>query len=50
MSKVDYLYEVLDGLLPRDTRITDAALYFYHAEVPVDDAKTYLATLAKKLK
>jgi hypothetical protein len=50
VSKVNYLMAALNGVSPKDKRLGEAALYFYHAEVPVNDANQYLKTLASKLK
>jgi len=50
MSKVNYLMHALDGVLPKDKRLAEAALYFYHAEVPVGEANQYLKTLSSKIK
>lgn len=52
MSDADkrrYIQVVMLGL-PRDTRLADAAIFFYHAEVPMDVARGYLETLARKMK
>ncbi len=44
-----YVQTVLLGL-PRDARLSSAALIFYHAEVPIEHARGYLETIARKLK
>ena len=49
MSKVDYVQIVMLGL-PRDKRLAEAALIFYHAEVPRSVARGYLEIIARKLK
>lgn len=48
-DKRRYIQVVLLGL-PRDPRLADAAIFFYHAEVPMDEARGYLETLARKMK
>ena len=50
MKDVDrYLKVVMLGL-PRNIQLADAAIFFYHAEVPIDVARGYLETLARKMK
>jgi len=48
-DKRRYIQVVLLGM-PRDPRLADAALFFYHAEVPMNEARGYLETLARKMK
>jgi len=48
-DKSDYLRALLVNP-PKDPRLVEAALIFYHAGVPLGDARTYLAVLATKLK
>lgn len=47
--KKRYIQVVMLGL-PRDPRLAEAAIFFYHAEVPMDVARGYLETLARKMK
>lgn len=49
MRKADYIVEALRGLRA-DRRLADAALYFWHSEVPLEDAKRYLEVLSQKLR
>lgn len=48
-SKVEYINVLLLGL-PRNKHMVEAALIFYHAEVPMNVARGYLETIARKLK
>ncbi len=48
-DKRRYIQVVLLGM-PHDPRLADAAIFFYHAEVPMDVARGYLETIARKLK
>lgn len=50
MSKAEYLRAALRGLTDNSTLLADAAVYFYHAEVPLEDAQRYLQTLSTKTK
>lgn len=49
MSKSEYIRMALRSA-PRDVRMLDAALLFWHSEVPLEDAKRYLQVLSRKLK
>jgi hypothetical protein len=49
MSKGEYIRMALRSA-PGDTRLFDAALIFWHSEVPLEDAKRYLQVLSRKLK
>ena len=48
-EKSSYLQALLVNP-PKDPRLVEAALIFYHAGVPLGDARTYLRTLVVKLK
>ena len=50
MSKSEYFFKVLRDIPLKDKRIIDAAVYFFHAEVSIKEAKKYLANIAEKLK
>lgn len=48
-EKREYLWAVFKAV-PQNPKLVEAALVFYHAEVPVEQAREYLATLHTKLK
>ena len=48
-AKRAYLWAVFSDIA-QDARLVEAALIFYHAEVPVKQARAYLAVLATKIK
>lgn len=48
-AKSDYLRAVFD-VTPQSPQLIDAALIFYHAEVPVEQARDYIKVLATKIK
>ncbi len=48
LSKSDYLRALLIGR-PYGQRLTEAALIFYHSEIPLEEAKVYIKTLERKL-
>lgn len=48
-AKRDYLWAVFSDI-PQSPKLVEAALIFYHAEVPVEQARGYLAILASKIK
>jgi hypothetical protein len=47
-EKREYLWAVFDGLHVHP-KLGEAALIFYHAEVPVAQARAYLKVLAPKI-
>jgi hypothetical protein len=48
-AKRDYLFEVFKNT-SRSKQLVEAALIFYHAEVPVEQAREYIRILAIKIK
>lgn len=48
-AKREYLWSVFKTT-PQSPKLVEAALIFYHAEVPVEQAREYLAILATKIK
>lgn len=48
-AKREYLWDVFK-YTQQSKQLVEAALIFYHSEVPVLQAREYLAVLAKKLK
>ena len=48
-AKREYLWEVF-ATTPQSPKLVDAALIFYHAEVPAAQAKEYIKVLATKIK
>lgn len=48
-AKREYLWAAFKTL-PQSPKLVEAALIFYHSEVPVEQAREYLATLATKIK
>lgn len=48
-EKRQYLWDVFDTL-PQNPQLVEAALIFYHSEVPVEQARGYLKVLATKIK
>jgi hypothetical protein len=46
--KHDYLKQLCD-VGGHNGHIVNAAIYFYHAEVPLDDAKAYICKLKQTL-
>lgn len=48
-AKREYLWAVFESI-KQSTKLVEAALIFYHAEVPVEQAREYLTVLASKLK
>ena len=49
MSKGEYIRMALRSA-SGDMRMFNAALLFWHSEVPLEDAKRYLQVLSRKLK
>lgn len=47
--KREYLWDVF-ATMPQNPQLVDAALIFYHAEVPVAQAREYIKVLATKIK
>ena len=47
-AKRAYLWEVF-STLPQNPKLVEAALIFYHAEVPAAQAREYITILAKKI-
>lgn len=47
-EKRKYLWAVFDEI-HQSPKLVDAALIFYHAEVPVEQAREYVRVLATKL-
>jgi hypothetical protein len=48
-AKREYLWAVFDKT-PQSPKLIDAALIFYHSEVPVEQAREYIHVLATKIK
>lgn len=48
-AKREYLWAVFDTI-PQSPQLVEAALIFYHAEVPVTQAREYIKILATKIK
>jgi hypothetical protein len=48
-AKREYLWAVFKDV-PQSVQLVEAALIFYHAEVPVEQAREYLAILETKIK
>jgi hypothetical protein len=48
-AKREYLWAVFKTTL-QNPKLVEAALIFYHAEVPIEQAREYIATLAAKMK
>ena len=48
-AKREYLWEVFDST-PQSPKLVEAALIFYHSEVPAEQAREYIRVLATKLK
>lgn len=48
-AKIEYLWAVFKTTL-QSPKLVEAALIFYHAEVPIEQAREYIATLAAKIK
>ena len=47
--KREYLWDVFPTM-PQNPQLVDAALIFYHAEVPAAQAREYIKVLATKIK
>lgn len=47
-AKREYLWSVFD-VTPQSPKLIEAALIFYHAEVPVEQARAYIKVLATKI-
>ena len=47
-AKREYLWEVFSAV-PQSPKLVEAALIFYHAEVPIEDAREYIKTLEQKI-
>jgi hypothetical protein len=50
MSEKRVYLEQVFYTLPMSPQLVEAALIFYHAEVPVEQARDYIEVLAKKIK
>ena len=48
-AKREYLWAVFDKT-PQSPKLVEAALIFYDAEVPVEQAREYIHTLSEKIK
>lgn len=48
-AKREYLWAVFTNT-PQSPKLVEAALIFYHAEVPVEQAREYIRVLAEKIK
>ena len=48
MTKAEYLRELLVGKLG-DSRLADAALIYWHSEIPIYLAKIFIENLERKL-
>ncbi len=48
-AKREYLWAVFAST-PQSPKLVEAALIFYHAEVPVEQAREYIRVLAEKIK
>lgn len=48
-AKKEYLLEVFEST-SAITKLVEAALIFYHAEVPAEQAREYIKVLATKIK
>jgi len=48
-AKREYLWEVFKDTA-QSPKLIDAALIFYHSEVPVEQARGYIKVLAPKIK
>ena len=48
-AKREYLWAVFKDV-PQSVQLVEAALIFYHAEVPVEQAREYLAILETKIR
>jgi hypothetical protein len=48
-AKRDYLFEVFKNT-SQSKQLVEAALIFYHAEVPAEQAREYIRILAIKIK
>jgi hypothetical protein len=48
-DKREYLWEVLKDTA-QSPKLVEAALIFYHSEVPVEQARGYIKVLALKIK
>lgn len=48
-AKREYLWAVFK-VTPQSPKLVEAALIFYHAEVPVEQAREYINTLSRKIK
>lgn len=48
-AKRDYLWDVFKDT-DQSPQLVEAALIFYHAEVPVEQARGYIKVLATKVK
>ena len=48
-AKREYLWAVFSRT-PQSPKLVEAALIFYHAEVPVEQAREYVRVLAEKIK
>ena len=48
-AKREYLWEVFDST-PQSPKLVEAALIFYHAEVPAEQAREYIRVLHTKMK
>lgn len=48
-AKREYLWDVF-ATMPQNPQLVEAALIFYHAEVPAEQAREYIKVLATKIK
>lgn len=48
-EKREYLWAVFD-VTPQSPKLVEAALIFYHAEVPAEQAREYVHILNEKIK
>jgi len=48
-AKRDYLWAVFTST-PQSKQLVEAALIFYHSEVPAEQAREYIRVLATKIK
>ena len=48
-AKREYLWAVFAST-PQSPKLVEAALIFYHTEVPVEQAREYIRVLAEKIK
>ena len=50
MTKEEYITKCTSAMYTFTPEVANAALIFYHSEVPIEEALKYLSTLSKKLK